>query len=143
MKKTTIKAKGIGTGRNERRELLTKDDILSLINQLDETQVLTKAWEGFVKGCKDGYAVLNLKTGQLETESLSSNERNQAIDNQRIIIYDFDMNFDISDLNLVINKEETEKAALFDYILYSQKEIIDYDYINEQLEFFYSNEEPI
>jgi hypothetical protein len=145
MKKTTIKAKGTGLGQNERIEVLTKDDILSLINQLDEIEILKKAWEGFNKGYKHGYAILNLKTGQLETESLSTNERNQAIDNQRIIIYDFDMNFDISDLNLVINKEETEteEDALFDYILYSQKQIIDINNIKEQLDYYYSDEEPI
>jgi hypothetical protein len=143
MKKSIITAKGIGVGQNKRVEVLTKDDILSLVENLDETQVLKKAWEGFCKGCKDGYAVINLKTGELQTESLGSNERNQAIDNQYIIIYTFDMNFDIGDLNLIVNKEETEEAALFDYILYSQKEIIDINNIKEQLEFFYSDEEPI
>lgn len=143
MKKTTIKAKGSGIGKNERIEVLTKDDILSLVENLDETQVLKKAWEGFCKGCKDGYATLNLKTGQLQTESLSNNERNQAIDNQYIIIYTFDMNFDIGDLDLIVNPDETEEEALFYYILYSPKEIINEDYIKEQLEFFYSDEEPI
>jgi hypothetical protein len=143
MKKTTIKAKGIGVGQNKRVEVLTKDDILSLVENLDETQVLKKAWEGFCKGCKDGHAVINLKTGELQTESLSNNERNQAIDSQYIIIYTFDMNFDIGDLNLTVNKEETEEEALFGYILYSPKEIINEDNIKEQLEFFYSDEEPI
>jgi hypothetical protein len=144
MEKAIITAKGIGTGKDKRIEVLTKDNILSLVENLDETQVLKKAWEGFCKGCKDGYAVINLKTGELQTESLGSNERNQAIDNQYIIIYTFDMNFDIGDYQLIIDEtEEEEEEALFDYILYSPQEIINVNNIKEQLEFFYSDEEPI
>ena len=133
MEKIKIELRGIET--SEIIEVYSRRAIMELIENLEEKEILRKAWEGFEKGCKHGSAIIDLKTGKLMTDSISNDEEHQ--EGEYITLYTFDKNFDIGDLELTLYDGETEEEALINSIYYSGQ-VIDKIELEEQLDYFYN-----
>lgn len=139
---TEITMQGLGLGKGDIVKVYSRDTILEFIEALDKEKIVKTAFENMVKDYKNGYATINLKTGELEGLSLSSNESLQAIDSQYITLYTFESYFNISDLNLLdddkpYTDQEKEVTAMIENIVYHDN-ILDYTEINQELDFFYN-----
>lgn len=136
---TKIKMIGYGHGQGEEVEVLERRQLEEKIESLESTDIIKTAWDGFNAGYKTGYAVIDLRNGELYTESLGQNETNQAIDNTYIIIYKFDQNFDIGDIvDFDIEEDEDVVEVMIETLDYDFS--LDYIDIDRQLDEFYCPE---
>jgi hypothetical protein len=132
-------------GDTKKIEVYSKNKIIEIIENLDDEEVIRKAWRGFNKGYKSGYAAINVADGELQYLSLGQNESFEGIENY-VILYRFDQNFDIGDMQLgniddgdeiAFEDEKDEIEAMFEELLY-QDNIIDMHKVNMQLEQMYN-----
>jgi len=139
--KIKVKRLGVGTGEGQTIEILNRNKVIEIIEDIDNELVVRKAWKAFNKGFKNGYAVLNLETGEIESLSLGNGETDQAIDYNYILLYEFDMNFDIGDMELRdeegnLLEDDNEIEGMIEEILFEDN-IIDGKKITIQLNEWY------
>ena len=82
-----IKQIGIGTGAGEEVEVLSRQKIEQIIENLDKNEAMLMAYDSHDYGWKNGYCAVNLETGKIFSFSMRSNESNQACDNNYVVIY--------------------------------------------------------
>lgn len=58
MKKTIIERLGMGQGQGTKVEVLAREEIVKIIEDLDIREIAEMAWSGFNKGYKTGYATI-------------------------------------------------------------------------------------
>jgi hypothetical protein len=139
--KIKVKRLGVGTGEGQTIEILNRNKVIEIIEDIDNELVVRKAWKAFNKGFKNGYAVLNLETGEIESLSLGNGESDQAIDYNYIFLYEFEMNFDIGDMELRdeegdLLEDDNEIEGMIEEILFEDN-IIDSKKITIQLNEWY------
>ncbi|MCK9268042.1 MAG: hypothetical protein M0P14_04965, partial [Alkaliphilus sp.] len=88
MKNVIVKRRGIGLGAGETVEILPKEKIVEIIENLDPMEIIKIAYDGYIRSTKSGYAELELETGKLTGSSLGAGDSNQAIDNTVITLYE-------------------------------------------------------
>lgn len=135
-----VKLNGLGQGSGSVVEILDRKEIEKAIEELSSREIIEAAYKGYVKGFKNGYAVIELRTGELNTNSLSDNESNQAIDCVYIILYKVGQNDEFCACDILSEEEiaegkEVEYEDIIDYLDFHFE--LDWNYINEQLSDWY------
>jgi hypothetical protein len=91
----TVKMLGIGTGAGQEVDILNRDKIQEIIDNLDPYEVFRKAYRYWYRGYKSGECQLDLRSGELTGGSYSQNEMDQAVDSVNIILFRIDQNAEI------------------------------------------------
>jgi hypothetical protein len=135
MSKVWIERLGYGQGEGEKVLVLNRKEIELIIEDLEDSEIITAAYNGWNYGFKSGYATLNLETGELESDSLGQGESYQACDNTYIILYKIDQNDECYE----DEDECDEDEDIIDIIEYGFK--LDWQNIKIQLDEFYGKDE--
>lgn len=94
MEKTIVNQIGMGQGAGDEVEVLAREEIENIINNLSFCECLQIAHDARIQGYKTGYCVLELETGNVHGLALGCGESNQACDNNYITLATVDQNAD-------------------------------------------------
>jgi len=144
MKNVIVKRRGIGLGAGETVEILPKEKIVEIIENLDPMEIIKIAYDGYIRSTKSGYAELELETGKLTGSSLGAGDSNQAIDNTVITLYEINQLEEFCECDILTEDEIEEEKELttediLDYLEYNFNQHEFWKKIDEQLEDWYGN----
>ena len=92
MKKVTIKNIGFRNGAGEEIEILAREEIEKIIDNLDPDDIFKEAFDHWNQGYLTGEAQLDLRTGELTGGAYSPNTHDQACDAIYITLYSISQN---------------------------------------------------
>lgn len=95
MNKVIIRQSGWGQGSGEEVEVLAREEIEKIIGEINPSEAFRIAHEQQHPGYRSGYAAISLITGKLIGFGLSQGESFQACDNNHIVVYRVDQNFEL------------------------------------------------
>jgi hypothetical protein len=121
--------------------MLKKSKLIKILENLSISNIVDKAYEGFIEGTCDGVAKLNLDTGELEAASYMGNnfDRGKTIELYRI---DADIEFPEDELLNRFEQDEYEESGL-SFEDYCKQEGIDIDDLKTNYLCFYLRENEV
>ena len=145
MKNVIVKRRGIGQGAGETVEILPREKIVEIIENLDPAEIIKIAYDGYIRSTKSGYAELELETGELTGSSLGTGDSNQAIDSTVIELYKIDQLEEFCACD-ILTEDEIEKGKelttedILDYLEYNWNQREFWKKVDEQLDDWYGKE---
>jgi hypothetical protein len=150
-------------GEEREFEILDRAAIEDILRNLSPSEIIEKAWGGYISGLKSGYAVVDLRDGQLKSVSLGSNESLHPFDDLYVYLYKIDQNFEPfceeeilspeeyknwkeSDKSLEVYAEEYEinlNERQKESLEYYFNDTMDWIFVYQQLDEWYLNAEPL
>jgi hypothetical protein len=95
--KTIIKQVGFGTGAGEDVEVLAKEEIEKIIDEMHPSEAFEIAYKHWSPRSLNGYCAINLETGKVFGYGMQSNQSFHACDNNHVDLYCIDANDEIDE----------------------------------------------
>jgi len=106
-------------------EILERGQVQEILEGLSDYDIVRAAMAGHIDGMKTGYAVLNLQTGELATESLGQNELQHPWSDVQIYIYSLSQNSRMESEDVLDDDELAEFEEFSECGLHSLEEFAD------------------